>query len=260
MEKATRFNSYLFGQAFKITIHSIYYFWEWPLPTFAKSDPNGIDGRKRTKCHAGNKPHAVIANGAALQKVPSSLRLLQKICKKADVPLFVIHDPRVWGGNTHQTLPEALQEMRNTIKGRVIQQALKQQGSTAFARGRMMGQLETELKWEVKEKKRISKEMFGVGKRVTRRPQEDWSQLETSRLERRLIDRGVIKEKTASDGEGDGQPERTYTDAMVEIAKRCVESLAANDAENESTSTPTSDSNVSDSKTSITSAQTTTNV
>lgn len=216
----------IFGQAYKITVPSVYHLWEWPLPTFAKSDPDGVDGRNPTNCRACNKPHAVIANGAALQRVPSSLRLLQKLCRKADVPLFVIHDPRVWGGNTHQTLSEALGDMRATIKNRVIGKALKQQGSTAFARGRMLGQFETETKWQVKEQKRVTRELFGVGNQRRRKADSDWSQLDSIRLEKRLVERGVIKETTVSDGEGSSETHKTYADSLVELAKRCLLDIA----------------------------------
>lgn len=149
------------------------------------------------------------------------MRLLQKLCKKADVPLFVIHDPRVWGGNTHQSLPEALRDMRSTIKNRVISRALEQQGSTAFSRGRMLGQVETEAKWQLKEQKRRSKEVFkGYGRQ--RKLDGDWSLLDSIRLERRLVERGVIKEKTSSDGEGSSIIQKYYTDALIELARRCV--------------------------------------
>jgi hypothetical protein len=225
LEKSTPWNRHLFGQAYKITVHPVYHFWEWPLPSFAKSNPDGVDGRYRTNCRASNKPHAVIANGAALQRVPSSMRLLQKLCKKADVPLFVIHDPRVWGGNTHETLPEALKDMQRTIKNRVITRALEQQGSTAFTRGRMLGQVETETKWQINEQKRRSKEMFNSMGRRQRKSDSDWSQLDSIRLERRLVQRGVIKETTKSDGEGSSVIQKTYTEALIELAQRCVQDV-----------------------------------
>eukprot|EP00934_Nitzschia_sp_Nitz4_P003849 Nitzschia sp. Nitz4//scaffold73_size107353//38435//40105//NITZ4_004313-RA/size107353-snap-gene-0.92-mRNA-1//1//CDS//3329557455//3839//frame0 len=224
MEKSNPWYRMIFGHAYKITIRSVYHFYEWPLPTFAKSNPDGIDGRHPTKCRACNKPHAVIANGAALQRVPSSLRLLQKLCRKADVPLFVVHDPRVWGGNTHQTLHDALVEMRTTVKNQVITNALKQQGSTSFSRGRMLGQAETEAKWRIKEQKRISREML-LGKSGQRRKRrtDDWSQYDATRLERRLVERGVIKETIVED-EDDGSKEvhRTYTPAWLELARRSL--------------------------------------
>ena len=151
MEKSSRLAHYMFGNVYKVAIPSARRFWEWPLPKFMKSDPDGCDNPNNTDCRACHKPHAVIANGSALQRVPSSLRLLQKFCREADVPLFVIYDSRVWGGNTHQTVPEALRELRSTIKNRIIGQALKQQGSSSFSRGRMLGQMETEAKWHTKD-------------------------------------------------------------------------------------------------------------
>ena len=229
MEKSTSWQRVLFGQAYKIAIHPVYHFWEWPLPSFAKSNADGVDGRRQSRTsRASNKPHAVIANGAALQRVPSSMRLLQKLCKKADVPLFVIHDPRVWGGNTHETLQEALKDMRRTIKNRVISRALEQQGSTAFTRGRILGQIETETKWQLKEQKRKSKEIFNSLGRSTsrqRKSDSDWSQLDSIRLERRLVERGAIKETTRSDGEGSSIVEKTYTEALIELARRCVQDV-----------------------------------
>ena len=244
MEKSSPWNHYLFGQAYKITVHPVYHFWEWPLPSFAKSNPDGVDGRYRTNCRASNKPHAVIANGAALQRVPSSMRLLQKLCKKADVPLFVIHDPRVWGGNTHQSLAEALRDMRSAIKTRVISRALEQQGSAAFSRGRMLGQLETETKWQLKEQKRRSKEMFGGLGRRGKKVDGDWSQLDSIRLERRLVERGAIKEKTSSDGEGSSVIQKTYTEALIELARRCVHDVEEQELQEleESKSKPSSSS------------------
>ena len=236
MERASSWNRYLFGNAYKVTVQPVSHFWEWPLPTFAKSNPDGVDGRYRTNCRASNKPHAVIANGAALQRVPSSMRLLQKLCKKADVPLFVIHDPRVWGGNTHQTLPEALKDMRRTIKNRVISRALEQQGSTAFSRGRMLGQVETEAKWQVKEQKRRSKEMFSGRENRRHKSDIDWSKLDSIRLERRLVQRGVIKEKIASDGEGSSVVQKFYSDALVDLARRCVHDVEEQQLQDQETS------------------------
>jgi hypothetical protein len=225
MEKSSSLQRYLFGNVFKVTVPTVSRFWEWPLPAFARSDPNGVDGRIKTNCRACNKPHAVIANGAALQRVPSALRLLQKTCSKADVPLFVIHDPRVWGGNTHETLPEALREMRATIKNRVITGALKQQGSSAFTRGRMLGQTETEAKWQLKEKSRKAKDLFtGEGRRRRKSGEpRDWSQLDVNLLEKKLVERGVVQKK--KEGE-EAESKRSYTTAMVEISRRCVKDEA----------------------------------
>ncbi|KAL3941330.1 MAG: hypothetical protein SGBAC_004304 [Bacillariaceae sp.] len=197
-----------------------------PLPKFAKSDPDGLDGRDQAVCRASSKPHAVIANGAALQRVPSSLRLLQKACRKANVPLFVIDDPRVWGGNTHSSLSEALKDMRSTIKNRVIAQALKQHGSSAFTRGRLLGQAETEVRWQTKNKTQKAKDLLsGEGRRRRRRASEqprDWSRLDAIRLEKKLVERGVITKQ----GKDENEKQRSYSAAMVEISRRCVDDVS----------------------------------
>lgn len=260
MERSSRFQRAVFGNVFRETVPTVRRFWEWvsresldevlffndtksidsifqPLPSFAKSDPDGLDGRNQLVCRARSKPHAVIANGAALQRVPSSLRLLQKACRKANVPLFVIDDPRVWGGNTHQSLGEALQEMRATIKKRVISQALKQHGSSAFTRGRMLGQVETEAWWQFKEKKQRAKDLIkGEGRRRRKNAQEpkDWSNLDFSLLEKKLVERGVIMNKKI-DETGN---KRSYSDAMIEISRRCVNEVDQPDSNaKESTAT-----------------------
>jgi hypothetical protein len=144
---------------------------------------------------------------------------LQKLCKKADVPLFVVYDPRAWGGNTQATLEEALTAMRSKVKNRVITNALKQQGSLAFTRGRMLGQAETEAKWQLKEKKQRAKEMLGLDKRRRRRGKEDWSEYDATTLEQKLMSRKVI----ARVDDIDDTNKRSYTPAMVEIAKKCVD-------------------------------------
>jgi len=188
--------------------------------SFAKSDPNGIDGRNQRNVRACNKPHAVIANGAALQLVPSSLRLLQKLCKKADVPLFVVYDSRQWGGNTQASLQEALIAMRSTVKNRVIKNALKQQGSSAFTRGRMLGQVETEATWQLKNKIKRAKELLGLeGGRRRKIEKEDWSQYDTDALESKLIERKVIQ---VEGNDNDGSERKNYSPELVEISKQCM--------------------------------------
>ena len=130
-----------------------------------------------------------------------------------------MYDPRAWGGNTQATLEEALTAMRYTVKNRVISNALKQQGSLAFTRGRMLGQAETEAKWQLKDKKQRAKEMLGLDGRRKRREKEDWSEYDAITLEQKLISRKVI---TRVD-DIDDTNKKTYTPAMVEIAKKCVD-------------------------------------
>ncbi|KAG7348460.1 hypothetical protein IV203_017165 [Nitzschia inconspicua] len=217
MEKSPMYERVLFGRSYKTTVPTVHRFTDFFIPfSFAKSNPDGVDSKQQMNVRACNKPHAVIANGAALQLVPSSLRLLQKLCKKADVPLFVIQDPRAWGGNTQASLEEALVAMRSTVKNRVINNALKQQGSLAFTRGRMLGQAETEAKWQLKDKKRRAKEMLGLDKRRQQK-KEDWSQYDAAKLEKKLIDRNVIQRAVED-------PETLlYSQAMIEVSEKCVQ-------------------------------------
>jgi hypothetical protein len=229
MEQSSTYRRVIFGNVYKVTVPAVSTIWDNFVPPFARSDPDGVDGRNRTNVRACNKPHAVIANGAALQTVPGSLRLLQKLCKKADVPLFIVHDPRGWGGNTHDNLEDALHDMRSVIKNRVISNALKQQGSSAFTRGRLLGQIETESKWQIRDKKRITKELLALDAGRRRKPEKrDWSSCDVVDLEKKLIDRNVIQVVVANDvgnGNDDVETGRSYSPAMEELAKKCVEDL-----------------------------------
>jgi hypothetical protein len=220
LEKSSMYERLIFGNHYKSTVPAVYKVWDFFMPfSFAKNDPNGIDGRMQGNVRACNKPHAVIANGAALQLVPSSLRLLQKLCKEADVPLFVVYDPRQWGGNTQASLQEALIAMRSIVKNRVIENALKQQGSSAFTRGRIIGQIETETKWQLKDKTKKTKELLGLeGGRRPKLEKEDLSQIDTDTLENKLIERKVIQ---ADDNDGDLEI-KNYAPELLEIAKQCI--------------------------------------
>ena len=220
LEKSSRYERMLFGHVYKTTVPTVHKMIDFFIPfAFAKSNPDGVDSRNATNVRAGNRPHVVIANGAALQLVPSSLRLLQKLCKKADIPLFVVHDPRAWGGNTNASLEEALIAMRATVKNRVINQALERQGSLSFTRGRMLGQAETIVHYEIKEKKQRAKEMLGLDSK-RRRKKEDWSSYDAAMLEKQLMARKVIQ-KEDIDSEA-----VTYSPAMIELSEKCVESQA----------------------------------
>mmetsp|Transcript_26710 Transcript_26710/g.58789 ORF Transcript_26710/g.58789 Transcript_26710/m.58789 type:complete len:233 (-) Transcript_26710:190-888(-) len=152
--------------------------------------------------------------------------------KKADVPLFVVHDPRQWGGNTQASLQEALIAMRSTVKNRIIGNALEQQGSSAFTRGRMLGQIETETKWQLKDKKQRAKELLGIGgERRRKLEKEDWSVHDKDALENKLIERKVIHvEKGNSDDDTDT---KLYTSEMAEIARECVMNQPEENSEQE---------------------------
>lgn len=232
MEAASGFQHLLWGRAYKTTVPLVRSFWDRFLPSFATSDPNGVDGKTRESVRACHKPHAVIANGAALQLVPSALRQLQKLCKKADVPLFVVHDPRKWGGNTHRTLDEALKDLRSEVKNRVIANALRQQGSSAFTRGRMLGQAETEVKWQARDKSKRTKEFLGIdgGRRRRSERNQDWSQHDVVALQKKLAERKVIQiERTGTNEHGEAAEKKTYSPGMIDLSRQCMEDCIADE-------------------------------
>lgn len=106
--------------------------------------------------------------------------------------------------------------MRSTVKNRIISNALKQQGSLAFTRGRMLGQAETEAKWQLKDKKRRAKEMLGLDKKHKRK-KEDWSHCDSAQLEKKLIDRNVIQRS------GENLETLVYSQALMELSDKCVQ-------------------------------------
>ena len=192
------------------------------LPPFLQSDPEGVEGGAKKSLlwssssnsnnnWASNKPHAVIANGAAIQRVPSALRLLQKTCREANVPLFVLHDPRAWGGNTHSSLHQALLDLRFLVKQNIILQAMEQQAG--FSRGRFVGRLEEQLR-HVTEQARSDRQRRQDAIRKGR-----WNKLDAASLEKRLMEHGVIRREDSLEG---GTIFRRYTPAMVQVARQCV--------------------------------------
>lgn len=214
LNPASSLTRILYGNVFKTTVPSNRAIWEWFLPPLLHRDPAGKEGNRRN--WASHKPHAVIADGAALQRVPGSMRYLQNTCQEANVPLFIVNDPRVWGGNTHQDLNDALRDMRKTIKYNIVQQSM--QGS-AFSRGRLLGQLETEAKWQAKDMGRRTREAV---KDANRRLQEervnDWSKLTANELQERLVTHKAIAVVKSTNGDLISQ----CTDGLVELAQRLV--------------------------------------
>jgi len=188
----------------------------WFIPSFLSGeragDEEGIDGdygkNMRTVNRASSKPHAVIADGSAIQRVPGSLRYLTKCCQEADVPLFIINDPRVWGGNTHTDLESAVKDMRRTVKARIVTNALTIKEGKMFERGRLLGKLETEAKWQVKDAgRRTRKALREASARLKKERKEDWSNLSGEELLQQLVNKNVITvahESKARDGEHEG--------------------------------------------------------
>jgi hypothetical protein len=186
------------------------------LPSFLRRDPAGREGYRHHR--ASHKPHAVIADGAAMQRVPGALRFLQLTCREAGVPLFIVNDPRVWGGNTHQSLNDAIRDMRKTIKYKVIEQFMRE---GAFARGRLLGQLEKETEWLAKDLRRQTQQVMKDMKRqLEESRRKDWSKLDADELHEKLVEYNTIKviERVK------GKPSVSqYSDGLLELARRCIE-------------------------------------
>lgn len=178
---------------------------------------------------ASNKPHAVIADGAALHRVPGSLRFLTKTCRDANVPLFILNDPRSWGSQTHSTLPEAVVDIRRSVTDNVVSHCLDIREGSAFERGRLVGQFEKELSWQARDAARKTREYWKSARRRLERDKcEDWSELNDEELWQKLIERKVLTLKN-NDGENENHHDYphlqavTSTKELLEICRKCLE-------------------------------------
>jgi hypothetical protein len=139
---------------------------------------------------------------------------------EANVPLFIINDDREWGGSTHVDLKSAALDIRQTVKARLVARALLIKEGGLFERGRILGQLETEAKWQAKELgKRTRQAMQDAINRHKKEREDDWSLLGVEELEQRLVDRKLImKSKATKDGELD----EGYSKGFVEVCQNCL--------------------------------------
>ena len=184
-----------------------------------------LDGQDLESC-ISNKPHAVIANGAALQRLPHSLRWLQRLCKEENIPLYVIKDPRPWGdhglvgkNDNEEDIGEVLRMVRRNIKQRIVATSL--QSGTAFERGRLVGKWQTEASWKSKELLRKTKESLQSAEESRIRKQDmDWRKLDREELEQQLERRGVI---TTSIDQKDTTTSKQYSESFVAVAKKCLQ-------------------------------------
>mmetsp|Transcript_11058 Transcript_11058/g.22711 ORF Transcript_11058/g.22711 Transcript_11058/m.22711 type:complete len:364 (+) Transcript_11058:306-1397(+) len=178
---------------------------------------------------ASNKPHAVIADGSAMQRVPGSLRYLVKTCREANVPLYILNDPRSWGSNTHSTLSDAVADMRKTIPANIVRRALDLREGSAFERGRMVGRWEREMAWQAWDAGRKTRETWRAAKEEWRREKgEDWSELRKEGMRKKLVERKVIVVAEGS-GDGEGKSSRDddehmrYADGFLELCRDCID-------------------------------------
>ena len=182
--------------------------YEYMLPSFLCQNPAGMDGADMPITWASNMPHAVIANGMMLNRVPGFLSLLRKTCEDLDIPLFIIHDPRRWV-STNKDLNEALRELRQTVKANVIINATKGSGS-AFSRGYHLGHFEANTKHQVKEQYQTMKNKITE---VNAQLESDWSRLSVEQLEEKLLEHKVIQLKGKT---------KVYSDSIQGFAKQLL--------------------------------------
>eukprot|EP00956_Cyclotella_meneghiniana_P027686 scaffold62759_cov75-Cyclotella_meneghiniana.AAC.4 len=168
---------------------------------------NNFDaGSSRTKKllnRASNKPHAVIADGAAMQRVPGSLRFLTKVCRDAGVPLYILNDPREWGrfsDRSFSTLDEAIIDLSRTVSDNIVSSAIELRQGNAFERGRLVGRWEKELEWQAKEAGRKTRQAWTDAKqRWKKERMEDWSELKEDELRDKLIEKKVLSVEIPGD-------------------------------------------------------------
>ncbi|KAL7548457.1 hypothetical protein ACHAWF_011737 [Thalassiosira exigua] len=187
----------------------------------------------KTLNRASNKPHAVICDGAALQRVPGSLRYVSKICRDAGIPLYILNDPRSWGSQTHAALSDALIDMRKAVSENVIRHALDLREGSAFERGRLVGQLEKEMAWQAYDAARKTREALVDARKRLRRDddnkQEDWSEQHEHELLKKLTERKVVAmtDEEIKDGTDKSGVKSRHSlkcsEAFLLICRRCVE-------------------------------------
>jgi hypothetical protein len=75
--------------------------------------------------------------------------------------------------------------MRKTIKYNIVQESMR---GSAFSRGRLLGQLETEAKWQAKDMGRRTREVVkDVNRRLQQERLNDWSALSANELMEKLV-------------------------------------------------------------------------
>lgn len=275
LEKSSVLQNLIFGNYYKVTVPKSPSFWKryllYPISYISSNTeylyyPDGVDFSHNHN-RASNKPHAVIANGKTMHSVSGSLLHLSKLCKEANVPLFIINDPRSWGHNTHFSIKTAAQDLRKTIKKKIVRQALKIQQGDLFQRGRAWGISETKAKHQIqqvgentrraimrarkslvrshgtemednnnnnKDEERQNQSSIDASqqqqKDVDTREEEDWGILSLKELKNRLIQKRLIQETKNEQrgGEQEQESNLTSTSEMLELCKLLIDSNKKN--------------------------------
>lgn len=212
---------------------------EWLLmPVYSlwgkRVDPAGRDGygdnnhHYAHSCWARHKPHAVIADGAALQRVPHAHRLLQKTCQEQNVPLYVIRDPRVvnWASaaaspsSSSTTIGDVLRDVRRTVKDRIVKSHLRQ--SASFQRGRYVGTWETDVQWRAASAIKNANDALKRRQEANRQRHEiNWTHLDVPALEQKFIQHGLMTKKGFWSSNSNGTAKFTYSNAFQALVQKC---------------------------------------
>eukprot|EP00816_Leptocylindrus_hargravesii_P002980 CAMPEP_0196818128 /NCGR_PEP_ID=MMETSP1362-20130617/64106_1 /TAXON_ID=163516 /ORGANISM="Leptocylindrus danicus, Strain CCMP1856" /LENGTH=531 /DNA_ID=CAMNT_0042196083 /DNA_START=69 /DNA_END=1664 /DNA_ORIENTATION=- len=215
LEPSSSFSRHLFGNVYRWTSRS----WFWRRRNMDEGED--VDGSVMQ-----SKPHAVIADGGALNTVPGALRELVAACRASNVPLWVINDPRVWVTTEHNNdLEAAAVSLRKEIKAKIVANALRIKEGTTFERGRYVGRTEAELKHTAKEAVNTAKRLASQLKR------DSWKKMSKDELRLELIRRGVCNEissTTSNEKESTKATTTTETkriactDAMVDLCRLII--------------------------------------
>ena len=260
MESSTKLSRFLFGNHYRTTIPSstsiIRRVLLYPFTNPYRYHPDGIDTPNQNN-RASNKPHAVIADGAAIISVPGSLLYLSRCCKEANVPLYIIHDPRSWGRNTHSDIYSALHDLRQTVKRNIVQNALSLKQGSAFERGRQWGKLEAQTEYKIKNRHTLTKKAIMDARKHL--DDLDWSGLNSNDLKKEFIQKKLIIVKhvdNSNDHDHDhnnndhGTTIIGYTNGMKSLLKELFPSINIdNDDDNDKNSNDEETFNENNSKT-----------
>jgi len=262
ISRAHYISQFLYGRIYHQSIPASGGWLRWLLPFSGSNSSDGIDGegesglylgngekrsimnkilhphkpssKKKLKLNrASNKPHVVICDGQAMQRVPGSLRYLAKICKEASVPLYILNDHRTWmgGSQTHSSLSDAAKDMRKSVSSTIIRNALDLREGSAFARGRALGRIEKGLQWQVNDAAATTRRNLKDARRSLRRhttKAEDWSSLNEDELIKKLVERKVIK---LYNGEDDSKNE-SCTSGFIGVCNHCLNKQASTKVNN----------------------------
>ena len=87
-----------------------------------------------------------------------------------------------------------------------------------FERGRMIGKMETEARWQLKDAGRRTREAVkDAAARLRKEREEDWSKLANKELVERLVEKKVISIS------GSGIIDKTTTEAFGELCRQFLE-------------------------------------